>query len=288
MIKGENKMKKNFKNLGLVVLAFLLIGGLAACGSGGKASNSSVEKVKIGVVGSDTDVWDTVVKRLKKKNIEVELVKFTDYTQPNAALAEGEIDLNAFQHQIFLDNYNKEHGTKLVSIGNTVNSPLGLYSQKIKKVSQIKKGDTIAIPNDTTNGGRALRLLQTAGLIKVDEAKGYTPTVEDITENKLNLKITELDAAQTARALGDVTASVINGGMAVDAGLNPSKDAIYLEPVDGSSKPYVNIIVANEKDKNKKVYQEIVKEYQTKATKEAIKETSKGANVAAWETFGKK
>ena len=264
-------MKKFSKLIGLIgVLAFTIAG----CASG-SAKDTKTETVKLGVVGTKNDEWESVKDRLKKKNIDLQLVEFTDYTQPNAALAEKEIDLNAFQHQIFLDNYNKEHGTKLVSIGNTVNAPLGIYANKLKDITKIKDGGEIAIPNDPTNGGRALILLQTAGLIKVDPAKQQLPTVSDITENKRQLKITELDATQTARALQDVDASVINSGMAVDAGYTPDKDAIFLEPVNEKAKPYVNIVVARE-------------EYQQEETKKIIAETSKGANVPAWETFGKK
>lgn len=203
-------------------------------------------------------------------------------------MADGSIDLNAFQHQFFLDTYNKEHGTELVSIGNTVNAPLGIYSSKLKSIEEIKSGAKIAIPNDVTNGGRALLLLQSAGLIKVDDSKGQTPTVSDITENKQNLNIEELDASQTARALDDVDASVINSGVAVDAGFVPTEDAIYLEPVDDSSKPYVNIIVVRKEDEDNSTYQKIVDAYQTDDTKKVIEETSKGSSIAAWETFGRK
>ena len=251
-------MKKFSKLIGLIgVLAFTIAG----CASG-SAKDTKEETVKLGVVGTKNDEWESVKDRLKKKNIDLQLVEFTDYTQPNAALAEKEIDLNAFQHQIFLDNYNKEHGTKLVSIGNTVNAPLGIYANKLKDITKIKDGGEIAIPNDPTNGGRALILLQTAGLIK--------------------------DATQTARALQDVDASVINSGMAVDAGYTPDKDAIFLEPVNEKAKPYVNIVVAREEDQENKLYQKVVEEYQQEETKKVIAETSKGANVPAWETFGKK
>ncbi len=272
----------------VLLSALVVILSLAGCSSKSSSSEKTVQKVKLGVIGADTDVWDSVKKRLKKQNIDLELVKFTDYNQPNAALAEKSIDLNSFQHQFFLDNYNKEHKTNLVSIGNTVNAPLGIYSEKLKDIKDLKEGDEIAIPNDVTNGGRALLLLQTAGLIKVDKSKGQTPTTSDITQNKLNLKITELDAVQTARALSDVAASVINSGVAVDAGFIPSEDAIYLEPVDESSRPYVNIIVARKADAKNKTYQKIVKAYQTDATKKVIEETSKGSSIPAWDTFGKK
>jgi D-methionine transport system substrate-binding protein len=277
-------MKKISRIIGcILVLGIILVG----CSSG-KANDDKTTTVKLGVVGSNNEVWESVQERLKKENIKLEIVEFSDYTQPNAALAEKEIDLNSFQHQFFLDNYNEEHQTDLVSIGNTVSAPLGIYSSKLKEVKQIKKDSEIAIPNDPTNGGRALLLLQTAGLIKVDPAKKQLPTVNDITENKLNLKITELDAAQTARTLEDVAASVINSGMAVDAGFSPEDDAIFLEPVDETSRPYVNIIVARAEDKDKEIYEKIVAAYQQDATKKVIEETSKGSNIPAWEKFGKK
>lgn len=278
-------MKKWIKTLAAIITPVSL--GISALAP--VTSAQAAEKVKLGLVGDDTRVWDNVKERLAKDGIELEYVKFTEYSQPNAALADGSIDLNAFQHQIFLDSYLQEHkDQELVSIGNTVNAPLGVYSKKIKDIKDLKEGDTVAIPSDPTNGGRALHLLQTAGLIKVDEAKGYKPTVSDIKENKLNLKIQELDASQTARALDDVTASIINSGVAVDAGYTPSKDAIYLEPVDKSSKPYVNIIVARKKDAENATYKKIVEAYQTEDTKKVIEEVSKGSLLPAWETFGTK
>ena len=279
-------MKKLIK----LSLVLLVVAGIAAGCSKGEAKKSDEETktVKLGVVGDNTDVWDSVKERLKEEGIELEFVKFSDYNQPNTALADGSIDLNSFQHQFFLDNFNKEHGTDLVSIGNTVNAPLAIFSEKVKDVSELKDGAEIAIPNDVTNGGRALILLQSAGLIKVDEAAELTPTVSDITENKKNLKITELDASQTARALQDVDASVINSGVAVDAGLSLQEEAIFEEPVDENSKPYVNIIVARKEDANNETYQKIVDAYQTDETIKVIKETSKDTSFPAWETFGKK
>lgn len=271
------------------VLAFVALIWLAGCSQGNAETDTNKQTtVKLGIIGEDTDVWDDVKARLAKEDIDLEYVKFTDYNQPNAALADGSIDLNAFQHQFFLDNYNTEHGTDLVSIGNTVNAPLGIYSNTIQSIDDIKDGAKVAIPNDVTNGGRALLLLQTAGLIKVDPAKGQTPTTSDITENTKNLDISELDASQTARALNDVDLSVINSGVAVDAGLNPTSDAIFLEPVDDSARPYVNIIVARKEDENNEIYQKIVDTYQTEETAKVIEETSKGSSVPAWETFGEK
>ncbi|MCW6679724.1 MetQ/NlpA family ABC transporter substrate-binding protein [Aerococcaceae bacterium NML130460] len=278
-------MKKLFRTL--LATAALVVGG-SSLATPFVTQAAEPVKVKLGLTGDDTRVWDNVKERLAKEGIEIEYVKFTDYSQPNAALADGSIDLNAFQHQIFLDSYNAEHKTDIVSIGNTVNAPLGIYSDKIKDVKDLKEGAKIAIPNDPTNGGRALRLLQSAGLIKVDESKGYKPTVSDITENKLKLDIQELDASQTARALPDVDVAIINSGVAVDAGFLPTKDAIFLEPVDDKSKPYVNIIAVRKEDEQNDIYQKIVDFYQTDETKKVIEEVSKGSHIPAWETFGRK
>ena len=255
---------------------------LAACGNAASdsASDSSTAdatepvKVTLGVVGEVNEPWDYVIEELKEKeNIEVELVKFTDYTTPNNALAEGEIDLSSFQTEIFMDNYNRDHGTELTTIGYTVMAPLGLYSEKITSINELKDGDTIAIPNDVSNEGRALILLQTAGLIKLDTAAGLVPTTEDVVENRLNLQFQTLESNQTARALQDVTASVINSGMAVDAGFIPSEDAVFLEPV----------IAALSEDVDNEVFQTIVAYYQSEGTAKVIEESSKGSQFPVWD-----
>ena len=265
---------------------------LAACGNAASdsASDSSTAdatepvKVTLGVVGEVNEPWDYVIEELKEKeNIEVELVKFTDYTTPNNALAEGEIDLSSFQTEIFMDNYNRDHGTELTTIGYTVMAPLGLYSDKITDISELKDGDTIAIPNDVSNEGRALILLQTAGLIKLDPEAGLVPTTENVIENKLNLQFQTLESNQTARALQDVTASVINSGMAVDAGFIPSEDAVFLEPVTEDSKPYYNVIAALSEDVDNEVYKKVVAAYQTEETKALIAETTADTDIPAWD-----
>lgn len=265
---------------------------LAACGGGASESSSSEVaestaepiEVKVGVVGEVNEVWDYVIEELKEKeNIEVTLTKFTDYATPNTALVDGSVDLNSFQTEIFLDNYLESSGEDLTVIGYTVMAPLGIYSSKVESVEDLKDGAKIAIPNDPSNGGRALKLLEKAGLIKVDPAAGLVPTVDDITENALNLEIQELDSSQTARALEDVDASVINSGMAIDAGFVPSEDAIFLEPVDESSKPYYNVIVSRPEDADNEVYKTIVEYYQTEGTAAVIKEVSKGSQFPVWD-----
>ncbi|GEQ37014.1 MAG: MetQ/NlpA family ABC transporter substrate-binding protein [Tetragenococcus halophilus] len=280
------------KRKSLLAFAFSALFIIAGCSSGqdeSEAAESTSEDttVNLGVIGADTDVWDDVKDRLADEGIDIEYVEFTEYSQPNTALENGDIDLNSFQHQDFLDNYNDERGSDLVSIGNTVNAPLGIYSEKIEDVEELEDGAEISIPDDVTNGGRALKLLQTADLIQLDE-DAQNPTVSDITANPKDLEITELEASQTARAMEDVDASVINSGMAVDAGLSPNDDAIFLEPVDDTSRPYVNIIAARKEDEDNEVYQKVVDAYQSEETKEVIEETSDGADIPAWEEFGRK
>lgn len=281
------KNKTFLATLTLSASLFLAACGNAASDSASDSSTANTDepvKVTLGVVGEVNEPWDYVIEELKEKeNIEVELVKFTDYTTPNNALAEGEIDLSSFQTEIFMDNYNRDHGTELTTIGYTVMAPLGLYSDKIKDISELKDGDTIAIPNDVSNEGRALILLQTAGLIKLDPEAGLVPTTENVIENKLNLQFQTLESNQTARALQDVTASVINSGMAVDAGFIPSEDAVFLEPVTEDSKPYYNVIAALSEDVDNEVFQTIVAYYQSEGTAKVIEESSKGSQFPVWD-----
>lgn len=281
MTLEENNMKRLKKGfLGLTLALGLLV--TTACGTDATSDAKASEPIKIGVVGEVNEVWDFVKEKLAADGVEIELVKFTDYATPNVALAEGELDLNSFQTKIFMDSFNEDHGENLVAIADTVIAPLGIYSSTIKDVSEIKENDVIAIPNDVSNEGRALLLLQTAGLIEVDPAKKQIPVVEDITSNPLNLTFETLDSSQTARALEDVTASVINSGMAVDAGFIPTEDAVFLEPVTESSDPYYNAIVSREEDKDNEVFQKIIEAYQAEDTKEVIAETSKGSSIPVW------
>jgi ABC-type metal ion transport system, periplasmic component/surface antigen len=252
---------------------------LAGCGSSSSASSAKEKTVKIGITGSDDEVLKAVAKKVKKEGINLKIVEFSDYSQPNTALDQGEIDLNAFQTIIFQNDWNKKHKTNIVSIGSTVIAPMALYSKKIKKVSQIKNGDKIAVANDATNEARGLALLESAGLIKLDNAK--VPGLKDITENKLNLKITPLDAAQTAKSMDDVTASVVNSGVANDSKLDP-KTAVYREKITAKSKPYVNIISANKKDKDNPTYKKIVKAYQSEEIAKVIKKEFHGYEQPAW------
>lgn len=285
----------------LLAVGAILALGLTACGSsqkadtntatGDNASSTAGEStkaegsttIKLGVVGENNEQWTPVIEAMAKDGITLELVKFADYSLPNRALNDGEIDLNAFQHKAYLANDVKDNGYKIEAIGDTIVAPLGVYSKKIADLSELKDGDTIAIPSDATNGGRALKVLESAGVIKVNPDAGYTPTLSDITENPKNIKFTEVEAANTPSLLPDVAAAVINGGHAVDNGLNPENDSIFLEKVqEGTDNPYVNVIVARSEDKDNENYKKIVKAYQSDDVKKVIEDVYKGAYLPAW------
>lgn len=267
-----------------IILSGTLLLSLAGC-QGAKTENTEGKNkvVKVGVVGENTDQWKPVIKNLEEEGITLEIVTFSDYSQPNQALADKEIDLNSFQHYAYLNQDIKDRNLDLSVIGETLIAPLGVYSSKIKSLDELKDGDSIAIPSDATNGGRALKVLESAGVIKVNEAAGYTPTLSDITQNPKNIKFVEVEAAQTPRLLADVAAALINGGHAVDAGFIPSEDAIYLEKVEaGKENPYINVIVARTEDKDNELYKKVVEAYRTDEVEAVIKEVYKGSYIPTW------
>ena len=276
-------MKKNWKKVlvGLVAVTGLI--ALGACGSSKDKAADDAKVVKLGVVGENNEPWEYVKKELKEKeNIDLEIVKFTDYRGPITALEDGSIDLHSSLTEIFMDAVNKEGGYTNTTIAYTTLNPLGIFSDKIKDIKDLKDGATVAIPNDVSNESRALLLLQTAGLIKLDPSKGLLPTVSDITENPKKLEFKSLDANQTIRALADVDIACVNNNVAVDAGYIPTEKAIYLEPIADSSKPYYNVIAARKDEKDKAIYKTVVKYYQTEGTKKVIKESTKGSSVPVW------
>ena len=200
------------------------------------------------------DIMLVVKDLLAKEGYDLVIKEFTDYVQPNMALAEGSLDANFFQHIPYLDNMNKEKDLKLTWVAKVHVEPLGLYSHKIKALDELKDGDTISVPSDPTNCARALRLLEANGLIKIKE--GELVTAKDITDNPKNIKIMEIEAAQLPRTLDDVTAAVINSNFAGEAGLIPSKDAIIME---GKDSPYANIIAVREAEKDSPAIQALAK-----------------------------
>lgn len=280
----------NKKKLLSIVLTGILALGVSGCAAGAQTSgvkseadnSTQTEKtvLKIGVNGTDFRLWDNLNERLAEYNIEVEPVSFSDYVKPNIALADGEIDLNAFQHELYFEDFIKKHNLDLSSIGYTFIAPLGLYSSKITSLDEVKDGATVAIPNDATNGGRALLLLESAGLITLDGTDKVTPTTKNIAENPKNLEIVSMESVQIPRSLADVDLGAINGGAATDAGLF---DYIYREdPEQENAKQYFNVIAVRTEDKDKDVFKKIMEVYHTDETKKAIEEIYNGAFIPVW------
>ena len=281
-------MKKIVK----IALGLALLVGLSSCGnkenkniSNSNSNAKEKQSIKIGVVGEYNEVLNEVIKRYEEKTgNKAELVVFSDYNQPNEALESGDIDLNAYQHKKYLEEYNKDHKTDLVSIGNTMLAPLGIYSKKYKSLDKVKENDEVVIPNDASNGARALFLLQDAGLIKVKGKKGDSVRLEDITENPKKLKITEVDASQTARNLDTVALAVVNDTFALDSKIATEYPALKFEDSKADdNNPYVNIFAAKKDRKDDKVLNDFVKNYyQTDKTKEDYKKFTGGAWIPAW------
>lgn len=260
-----------FPKLVAFALTSLLAGGVAT---------AQEKTLKIGVTaGPHAQIFEVVKKEAAKKGLTLNIVEFSDYVQPNAALAAGDLDVNSYQHQPYLDTANADRGYKLTSIAKTVIFPIGIYSKKVKSLDELKDGARIGIPNDPTNGGRALLLLQTAGLIKVSKDAGLKATPIDVTDNPKKLRFIELDAAQLPRSLDDTDASAVNTNFAIEAGLDPRKDAIKQESPDS---PYANVLVVQEKRKGEPVFDTLVESYHSQPVKDFINEKYKGAVVTAW------
>lgn len=236
--------------------------------------------LKVGVTaGPHAQIFDVVKQEAAKQGLQVQIIEFSDYVQPNAALSAGDLDLNSYQHQPYLDAANADRGYKLVSVGKTVLFPIGVYSKKVKSLDELQEGAQIGIPNDPTNGGRALLLLQEHGLIKLNPGVGLKATPIDVAENPRKLRFVELDAAQLPRSLDDVAASAVNTNFAMEAGLDPNKDAIVRE---SSESPYANVLVVREQDRDREDLKKLVGIYQSAAIKAFIDEKYKGAVTAAW------
>ncbi|WP_448953136.1 MetQ/NlpA family ABC transporter substrate-binding protein [Labrys neptuniae] len=241
----------------------------------------AADKLKLGVMGGDEQrIWEVAQKVAAKDGLDIELVAFSDYTIPNEALSNGDLDANAFQHKPYLDSQIAAHNYKIVPIGFTLVQPIGFYSKKLKAFGDIKEGAVIGIPNDPSNGGRALKLLEANGLIKVKADKGLLPTVLDITENPKKIEFKELDASLIANLLPDLDGAVINTNYALGAGLTPAKDALVQE--SRTNNPYGNFIAVREADKDKPIFKKLVASYQNKEVADFIDANFKGAIQPAW------
>ena len=283
------------KWFGVAALATAVV-GLAACGASEKKADNTKDKtvtIKVGTMTIDNDEqqrWDLIEKKLEKENVKLEFTQFTEYPQVNKGVADGELDVNAFQHYYYLNNWNKENNQDLVAIADTYLAPIRLYSgtkdgkNKYTKVDELPDGAEIAVPNDATNESRALNLLQAAGLIKLDKSGNELATVANVKENPKKLKITELEASQTARSLTSVDAAVVNNTFVTEAKLDYKK-ALFKEQADENSKQWYNIIVAKkdwESSPKADAIKKIIAAYHTDEVKKVIEETSDGLDQPVW------
>ena len=261
----------NKRSLLQSALALALVSGFSA------SAMAQDKPLKIGVTGGPhAQIFEVVKKVAEKDGLKIQVIEFSDYVQPNAALASGDLDANSYQHKPYLDQQVKDRGYKFVSAGYTVNFPIGIYSKKIKSLNDLKQGAKFGIPNDPTNGGRVLLVLQEKGLIKLRPEAGLKATPLDVIDNPKKIKFVELDAAQLPRSLDDLDASAINTNFALSAGLNPGKDAIAQE---GAKSPYVNLIAVREADKDKPWVTKLVKAYQSEEVRKFIQTEFKGAVI---------
>jgi D-methionine transport system substrate-binding protein len=244
------------------------------------ATATHAETIKVGVTaGPHAQILEAVKPIAARNGLDIQIVEFSDYVAPNAALEAGDLQANSFQHQPYLDNQKADRGYKIESVGLTVNFPIGIYSKKYKSWDAVPQGGSLSIPNDPTNGGRVLLLLRDKGALKLKDGVGFKPTVADIVENAKKLKIVEIDAAQTPRTLDDVDAAAVNTNYATQAGLDPVKDAILREDPKG---PYANLIAVRSVDKDKPWVKTLVSSYQTPEVRDFILTKFKGAVLPAW------
>ncbi|SDV51529.1 MetQ/NlpA family ABC transporter substrate-binding protein [Chitinasiproducens palmae] len=259
-----------------------LVAAVAVVGFGALASQASAETLKIGASAvPHAEILNFVKPKLASEGVTLQIVEFSDYVQPNAALADKQLDANFFQHKPYLDSFNKNHGTNIVPVpnGNVHIEPFGVYSRKVKDLKTLKDGATVAIPNDPSNGGRALLLLQKAGLLKLKDPSNLLATPLDVSQNPKHLKFRELEAAQLPRALDDVDIALINTNYALQAGLNPTRDALLIESKDS---PYANFIAARPDNANSPALRKLVNALHTPETRQFIVDKYKGAIVPAF------
>lgn len=236
--------------------------------------------IKIGVTGGPhAEILEQVKKIAEKDGLKLQIVEFSDYIQPNAALAAGDLDANSYQHLPYLEAQIKDRGYKFVNVGYTITFPMGVYSKKIKSLKDLKEGARIGVPNDPTNGGRALLLLEAQGVFKLKPGAGLKATPLDIADNPKKIKIVELDAAQLPRSLDDFDAAVINGNFAESAGLSPTKDGIAVESAKG---PYANVIAVRAEDKDKPWVAKLLKAYHSPEIKNFVITKYKNSVITSW------
>ncbi|WP_073945682.1 MetQ/NlpA family ABC transporter substrate-binding protein [Streptomyces kebangsaanensis] len=280
-------MRNTAKITAAVLATGALTLGLTACGSGSDSGSAKADANATLTVAATPAPQGEILTYIKdnlaeKAGLKLEVREFTDYVAPNTAVQQGQIDANYFQHKPYLDDFNKKNGTDIVPVpGGTVHlEPLGVYSKSVKKLDDLKKGATVALPNDTTNEARALKLLEANGVIKLKAGAGYDATPKDIASNPKNLKFKELEAAQLPRSLGDVDAAVINGNYALEAKLSPAKDALAAESAEGN--PYANLLTVKKGNENDPRVKKLVELLTSPEVKKFIEDKYDGAVVPAF------
>lgn len=279
---------------GILLSGVLAVGLLAGCGQSGSTESQStqaaaestteaqeLQTIKVGASPAPhAEILNKAAEVLKEQGYELEIVEYSDYVQPNVALANGDLDANYFQHLPYLEQYNEENGTDLVSAGAIHYEPFGIYAGKTSSLDELQDGAQVAVPNDATNEARALLLLEAQGLITLKEDAGLSATKNDIEENKLNLDIVEIEAAQLPRSLSDVDIAIINGNYAIEAGLSVS-DALAIEDSDSlAATTYGNIVAVRSGDENNEAIQALVNALKSDEVKSFIEEEYQGAVVA--------
>jgi D-methionine transport system substrate-binding protein len=281
------------KTLVLILVLGLFLAVIAGCGAKQNSASTPGEQsqdkssqeakpvtIKVGASPvPHAEILNVVKPILEKEGIKLDIVEFTDYNQPNLQLADKQLDANYFQHIPYLEKFSKDHNLDLTYIAKVHIEPMGVYSKKVENLNDLKEGASVAIPNDPTNGGRALLLLQKAGVLKLKDGVGINATVNDIAENPKKLKIQELEAATLPRVLQDVDAAVINTNYALEAKLVPTKDALAIESADS---PYVNILAVRKGDENRPELKKLAEALNTPEVKKFIEDKYQGAVVPAF------
>jgi D-methionine transport system substrate-binding protein len=264
----------------LLAVMFVLMGALAGCGTSGDNGDGDTTTLRIGATPvPHSEILEFIKPMLLEEGIELEIVEFTDYVQPNMALANEELDANFFQHVPYLENFNQNNDTALSAVILVHFEPLGIYPGQTASLEDIQDGDKVAVPNDTTNEARALLLLQEAGLIELDPNAGLEATIRNITSNPKNLDIVELEAAQISRALPDVNIGVINGNYAIQAGLNAGEDALMAEDKESlAAQTFANVIVIRTGD-DREMFETLKAALQSDEVRNFLEEKYEGAVV---------
>ncbi len=271
---------KKITTLVLALFSLVLVLALAGCGGGEKKAAGGKAVLKVGATAvPHAEILQVVKPALAKEGVELEIIEFSDYVKPNLALNDKELDANYFQHLPYLESFASEHKLGLVSAGGIHIEPMGVYSAKLKDIKAVPEGAKVCIPNDPSNGGRALAILESAQLLRLKEGVGVKAVVGDIVSNPKKLQIIEIEAALMPRSLQDTDLAVINSNFAMEAKLNPMKDSLFIEQKDS---PYANVVAVRKGDEQRPEIQKLLKALRSPEVKKFIEDKYKGAVVPAF------